>query len=261
MKLNLFVATAAAMLLASCALKNQTNEVVSVGADTAIFGGDEVNVNDVVATTTVGLYNAKAGYLCTGSLYGKNMIITAAHCLEGSPTDLQVRFGVDMRKPALIRQVIAGQRNTRYTGKIQLNMGDVSVLKYEGTIPPGYTTAPILTNYSVLSKGAKIVAAGYGISSPSRGKGEGILRKITLKVKDPTYSATEIAVDQSMINGVCSGDSGGPAVVKGNDGRLYLWGVTSNGAGLPVVRPCMFFAVFTRVDTYLPWINETAGKL
>lgn len=261
MKLNLFVAGAAALVLASCSPKNQTHEFAATSEQAGIFGGDEVQAADVIASTTVGLYNSKVGYLCTGSLYGKNMIITAAHCLEGAATDLEVRFGVDMRRPALIRKVVSGQRNSLFTGKIKPNMGDISLLKYEGTIPAGFTSAPILSNYSVLDKGAKIVAAGYGISSPTRGKGEGILRKITLKVKNPAYTASEISIDQSIINGVCSGDSGGPAFVKGNDGRLYLWGVTSNGAGLPGVRPCMFFAVFTRVDTYMPWILETAGGL
>jgi secreted trypsin-like serine protease len=261
MKLNFFIAGTAALLLASCSPASHSNEITTNADQAAIFGGEDVSVNDVIATTTVGLYNEKAGYLCTGSLYGKNMVITAAHCLEGNPADLEVRFGVDMRRPAVVRHVIAGQKNSRYTGKIQANMGDVSVLKYEGTLPAGYTTAPILTNYNLLAKGAKIVAAGYGISAPSRGKGAGVLRKITLKVKNPVYSATEISVGQSLINGVCSGDSGGPAFVPGSNGRLYLWGVTSNGAGLPGVRPCMFFAVFTRVDAYVPWISEVAGKL
>lgn len=261
MKLNLFVAAAAALTLAACSPQNQTHELANNGSQAGIFGGSEVKASEAIASTTVGLYNAKVGYLCTGSLYGKNMVITAAHCLEGAATDLEVRFGIDMRRPALIRKVVAGKRHSLFTGAIKPNMGDVSLLKYEGTIPDGFTPAPILSNYSALTKGAKIVAAGYGISNPTRGNGEGLLRKNTLKVKNPSYTASEISVDQSMINGVCSGDSGGPAFLQGNDGRLYLWGVTSNGAGLPGVRPCMFFAVFTRVDTYMPWIRETAAGL
>jgi len=262
MKINLMMAGAATLLLAACSPQNQnTQDISAANAQTAIYGGDDVQASDVIATTTVGLYNKKAGYLCTGSLYGKNMVITAAHCLEGSASDIEVRFGVDMRHPSVTRRVVSGQRNSGYTGEIKQNMGDVSLLKYEGTLPPGFTSAPILTDYRGLSAGAKIVAAGYGISAPSRGSGEGILRKITLKVKDAGYSSTEISVDQGLFNGVCSGDSGGPAFVKGNDGKLYLWGVTSNGAGIPVLRPCMFFAVFTRVDSYMSWITNLAGRL
>lgn len=252
-----------ALALGACSSQDRTHELHdTVESAAGIYGGDEVAPSDGVAMTTVGLYNSKVGYICTGSLFGQNLIITAAHCLDGDVKNLEVRFGVDMRNPAVKRPVVAGQTYSKYRkDKIQRDMGDIALLKYEGSRPEGFKSASLLGNYEILEKGTKIIAAGYGISRPTLGSGSGTLRKITLKIKDPEYSSTEMAVNQTLFNGVCSGDSGGPALIKGRDGVLYLWGATSNGAGLPVLRPCMFFAVFTRIDAYLPWILETAAKL
>lgn len=228
-----------------------------------VFGGDEVSPQDIIARTTVGVYNDSVGYLCTGSLYGSNMVITAAHCLVGPVSKITIHFGVKMRGAVQIRRVISGMSSEYYTGKIQRNMGDIAILKYEGSLPSdyGFRSVSLLKDARILKKGTPIIAAGYGIKRPTMKNGEGILRKVTLKVKDPHYSETEISVKQGVFKGVCQGDSGGPAFVKGKDGTLYLWGVTSNGAGIPVVRACMFRTVFTRVDAYLPWITEAAGRL
>lgn len=259
----LFAATV--LVLAACAKEASFNGTVNAdsASQTSVFGGDEVDANDVIARTTVGLYNSKAGYLCTGSLYGENMILTAAHCLEGAPSDIEVRFGVDMRAPLFVRAVISGKRSPYYKAKIGPNLGDIAVLKYEGSIPSdyGFRSVNILTNYRVLNAGTDVIAAGYGIKGPTLGNGAGTLRKVTLEVKDPNYSLTEMSLKQGLLKGVCSGDSGGPAFYKGTDGKLYLWGLTSNGAGIPKVRACMFRSIFTRVDAHLPFIQEMARSL
>ncbi|WP_413291048.1 S1 family peptidase [Bdellovibrio sp. HCB337] len=260
-----FLFAATALVLAACAKDaNNTGSVTAQPASqVGVFGGDDVNPNDIVARTTVGLYNSRVGFICTGSLYGSNMILTAGHCLEGAPQDLEVRFGVDMRAPLFVRAVIAGKRSPLYTGKIGPNMADIAVLKYEGTIPTeyGFRSVNLLKDYRLLNKGTDIVAAGYGIKGPTMGHGSGTLRKVTLEVQNPNYSLTEMSVNQGVFKGVCNGDSGGPAFLKGTDGNLYLWGLTSNGAGIPKVRACMFRSVFTRVDAYIPWILELARTL
>lgn len=265
MKMKLLLATVA-LVLAACAKEAPSMGSVNENthAQAGVFGGDEVSANDMIARTTVGLYNTDLGYICTGSLYGKNLIITAAHCLEGNVANLQVRFGVDMRAPLFIRKVLAGKRNPRFTGeKIVANMGDIALLKYEGTIPTeyGFRSVSFLNDYQVLGRGSDIIAAGYGIKGPTRGHGSGLLRQVTLEVKDPGHSGTEISVKQGLFRGVCNGDSGGPAFFKGGDGKLYIWGITSSGAGIPKVRSCMFRSVFTRIDAYSNWIQDTASRM
>lgn len=255
-----------ALVFTACAKDISSVGAVSADANSqaGIFGGHEVSANDIIARTTVGLFNKSVGYLCTGSLYGQNLVITAAHCLEGDVANLEVRFGVDMRAPLFIRQVVAGARNPRFSGdKIVANMGDIALLKYEGTLPEGYGFRPVnfLNDYRVLNRGTDVIAAGYGIKGPTMGNGAGLLRQVTLEVKNPSYSGTEISLKQGLFKGVCGGDSGGPAFFKGHDGKLYLWGITSSGAGIPKVRQCIFQSVFTRIDSYSSWLQETARGL
>jgi hypothetical protein len=259
MKLTMLLMGMGLALATACAPATHSTQN-TIQDQPAIFGGDEVSGDDVIATTTVGLYNQKVGYLCTGSLAGQNFVITAGHCLEGDPKDIEVRFGPDMRQPLVKRKVVAGLRHPQYSIKIQDNMHDISVLKYEGTIPQGYRPAVLLKDYSILNQGTNVIAAGYGLSIPTLKYGAGTLRKITLQVSNPNKSQTEISLDQGMFHGVCSGDSGGPAFFEQN-GKLYLWGVTSNGAGLPLLNQCMFFSVFTRIDAYLNWIVATTQAL
>lgn len=251
--------------LSGCSQDVSQNEIANPGANSqaGIYGGDEVGASDIIARTTVVLYNLTEGYLCTGSLYGQNMVITASHCLVGDPTHLEVRFGVDMRAPVMVRQVISGKAKIPFTGKIYQNLGDIALLKYEGTIPSGYgfRSVNLLTDYSVLKRGTPVIAAGFGIKGPTLGNGAGVLRKVALEVKNPAYSRTEIILKQGLFKGVCSGDSGGPAFVKGTDGKLYLWGVTSNVLGIPKVRACITRSIFTRVDVYANWLKETAQGL
>lgn len=254
-----------AFTLAACSPNSFQNEMKDsvFSSQAGIFGGDEVSASDIIARTTVGIYNPTEKYLCTGSLYGRNFVITAAHCLVGDPRNLEVRFGVDMRAPLFIRPVLAGKSRVRAVEKIYQNLGDIAVLKYEGGIPSdyGFRSVNFLSDYKALGRGTRVIAAGYGIKGPTLGNGSGVLRKVTLEVKDPRYSRTEISLKQGLFKGVCNGDSGGPSFVKGSDGQLYLWGVTSSGAGIPKVRACLFRSIFTRVDSYASWIKETARSL
>src|SRR4051812_26147573 len=66
-----------------------------------IVGGNKVNVGDPVQTSTVGIYTPspggrKGGALCTGSIIGKGLAVTAAHCIAKSLPS--VIFGRDLHE-------------------------------------------------------------------------------------------------------------------------------------------------------------------
>ncbi|XP_059177043.1 chymotrypsinogen B-like [Physella acuta] len=71
----------------------------------------------------------------------------------------------------------------------------------------------------------------------------------------PTFNGKNFcagAVDKN----ICAGDSGGPLVCKESDGRYYQYGIMSATQGDCHVPN----ALFTKVSSFLPWINgKTVG--
>ncbi len=78
----------------------------------------------------------------------------------------------------------------------------------------------------------------------------GRLRKKNIKhiVKGKTES--EFFAGGKDLPDTCKGDSGGPAFVKSDDGRLLLAGITSRGA-----VSCDQGGVYTLVPAFMPWVS------
>lgn len=237
------------------------------GASDSIVGGIEVQKGAREIVSTVLLYNKVKGYLCTGTIIDTQIVLTAGHCVEGDASELIVVFSekIEGIRPENVRPVVSFKRNENYGTKKAKNMADIAVIRFNPLqgLPEGYAPARILTDFSVLQPGQKIVAAGYGVNRAwILKRGAGVLRTAQLEISDPAFSETEVLVDQSLKRGVCSGDSGGPGYVE-IEGQLYLWGVVSRGDSIPIplVPDCFLFSVYTRVDYYASWIDAARVEL
>lgn len=102
-----------------------------------------------------------------------------------------------------------------------------------------------------------ITLGGFGETEMSR-RDYGMLREVEVPLADSAFSATEGRVEQRA-GGGCHGDSGGPAFVRIKD-RYYLWGIASR---LWPMEPedCLTSMLYTRIDAYREWIDETARIL
>jgi len=167
------------------------------------------------------------------------------------------------------------------------DIGDIALIKFEGSLPEGYHPAEILNDDSILKRGVDITIAGFGVSNvyiepidPKKVKdlqdaieygeiycydeantdcvtvemgGDGKLRKTHTLIS--SVQETEFRLDESTGHGTCSGDSGGPAYVA-IEGKLFLTGVTSRGSAL-----CDNVGVYTNVVPYTEWITLTTPLL
>jgi secreted trypsin-like serine protease len=70
----------------------------------------------------------------------------------------------------------------------------------------------------------------------------------------PGKTESEFFAGGRNLPDTCKGDSGGPAFIKDQDGRLLLAGITSRGA-----VGCDQGGVYTLVPAFLPWINGVTG--
>ncbi len=252
--------------LAACA--PQTN-ISSISTDTQaadVVGGEVVSPKSKIGRSTVGLYEGKLGYICSGTLIAENLILTAAHCVDPKAKDLYAIFATEMKKATkeTSRKVETWVIHPKYSQTMKAkDLGDIAIVRIAGKAPAGFQPAPFLWDEIKLQDGVRTQVAGYGLNwTWLVKKGAGTLRTTTLRVSESRYSDTEATLDQSLKKGICSGDSGGPAYLEVN-GQLHVWGVASRSDSLPTVLTpkCVILSVFTRVATYHDWILQTMSQL
>ncbi|MEN0060350.1 MAG: serine protease [Bdellovibrio sp.] len=253
-----------ALSLGACSPSQQ--ESLTAIPDAAVVGGKEISLSSPLAQSTVGIYESKLGYICSGTLIAPNLVLTAAHCVDPRAKNLGIYFASEMKKasPEQIRRVTGFVVHPGYNENVQSNdTADIAMLRFEGEVPAGYQAVPMLFDAKYVTNKTRTYVAGYGLNWTFLAKrGSGTLRAASLEVDEAYFTKTEAMLGQSVFKGICSGDSGGPAYVQIN-GQLYIWGVASRGDSIPlfIAPKCMLFSIYTRVDAYQSWISETMQSL
>lgn len=282
---GLALASVAALgLLAGCAADRSRGQFSLKSSDSAqIIGGTPVSAQDPLAKHIVGLVNVKQGFICTGTVVSESLVITAAHCLEGHPSETIVIFGTEMSPDkAVARKIVNFQRSPTWDKLMEKlaaeaeraaetgeepeqpqeepkDVGDIAMLRFTGGLPTGWTPVPVLGRMDVLTEGTVVTLAGYGVSDGKTHEGSGTLRKVDVSIFSTKFSQTEILLDQTHGKGACFGDSGGPAFVNLN-GQVMVWGVTSRGVN-DKKGDCSQYAAYTNMIAHLPWLFNTARFL
>ncbi len=230
-----------------------------------IIGGVEVAFDDPIASTVVGLYDTARRSVCTGSFIGQNLVLTAAHCVTGPPSNLVVVFGLDVfgfrTGSAAARPVLDAELNPlwdKHQGK-STDVGDIALVKFAGAAPYEYRPARLLERLDSIADGDTVTLAGYGFNNGLEKSGNGRLHKVDVQIEKLHYAKTEFLVDQTTGRGACHGDSGSPAYAT-VDGEMFVLGITSR----PVNDPkgtCGVSVAYTSVPAYAGWLRTAAKKL
>ncbi len=258
---------------------------VSVADGHRIVGGVQVESDEPIAARTALLINKGFESFCSASILNEEWIVTAAHCVvDVPPYEFFVAFTGSYHDYAWglyqddVREVEAIHVHPAYhetlaklsaiylkfieTGNMPSdeefdalrNYGDIALVRIKGKIPSSKIPATLLDPSISLEQGQAVVLAGYGRTEPDAEDG-GVLRKVTVTIADPNWSATEVLLHNSGA-GACFGDSGGPAYVYAR-GQYYLFGVTSRGVK---GQDCGYFTAYTNLLSYLDWINSLMSK-
>lgn len=232
-----------------------------------IVGGDEVGPKDPIQNSVVGVYepsrDGQGGSLCTASLIGKNVAITAAHCIHPNSPKPTVIFGRNLHSPEVHKRPVTGVKiNPKWKDHAGQGMdqGDIAIIKFKGPTPPGYQPTEIVDPKTKLRKGRVAIVSGFGISNARDRTGAGILRKTKVKIINPRLGKKEMIIDQSGGSGACHGDSGGPAFIR-QRGKTVLAGVTNRSYPNHAPDDCAHSAVFTKVGAYKRWIRKSEKAL
>jgi len=227
--------------------------------------------NEYPFMATIWLFeNGKYYFKCGGSYIGKNIILTAAHCLHGR--DIR-RFEIRMGGNNIFKQ-----RHTFKIKKVVINkefnssnlQNDIAIILIDKEpCKLGYKSLLIPCNHMAdecNKMGAPLNVIGFGTVAPNVGGHIENLKKInvqTMPLEKTGYNHKLITKNMLLANNIvggkicdaCTGDSGGPAFRKIN-GKNYIIGIVSWGSGCSKKK---LPGVYTNVFGYHEWIRRIGG--
>lgn len=225
----------------------------------AIQGGEAARSRDGVASATAAIYavapsdNPNGLTRCSGVLVGRDQLLTAAHCVEGSPKGFLVVFyrAGAPTKPVRTATVQARFRPERAQGllggvipqdlrtKLAERSYDLALMKLSEPVRDR-RPLPLATEGNRVPGSLRVAGIGLDGGVPTR------LR--TARLKPLAVSENGLLIARSQGARACVGDSGGPVV--GTDGRgAYVWGVAS--AAIITHPPCgEYIAVAPAANIY-----------
>jgi secreted trypsin-like serine protease len=228
---------------------------------TPVVGGTEVSPGtwpDVVAVL------GQDGSLCSGTLIAADLVLTAAHCIDGHPAEV-VLGSVDLVRPDGERRAVKWSR--AYPS--WLDQYDVGLIMLEHPVfaKPRAIVQDCPGDERFVD-GAAVKVVGFGLTTPS-GTGDNTrLHEATLPVVDASCTtdaacAAAIAPGGEFIAGgngtdACFGDSGGPVYLDTPTGTGLI-GVVSRGLS-SWTEPCGGGGIYVRADKVVPWIEEVSGR-
>ncbi|MFP5518821.1 MAG: S1 family peptidase [Bdellovibrionia bacterium] len=272
-----------ALLLSAC--EGQLQSDIQTGSEdvvtSPIVGGEVVSEKHIMRQYVVGIRGFKekdsrlAFSFCTGAFVADNVVITAAHCFGDREMSYQVVYGNNLKdlnapKSEVERVLIHGG----YSDEAEFGEdNDLALVKIVGKKPSFIKTLELLE--TPLQSSFNFTAIGYG-ATHGREDGTdseaGELRIVSKKALPMSSGKAFFRVDQNAGQGVCSGDSGGPAIVE-IKGRRYISGVAvavyfegtqeeiEKRAQLRNRDYCQEMAYYHSVPHYFDWIVKGVARL
>lgn len=260
-------ATASAVLLSFAGAGCSAPPAEDTGANGAlrapILGGTPDTTHDaVVALLQLDAEGSIAG-ACTGTIVAtkahSGIVLTAAHCavevdVFGEPTTtpldpsrLYVAPGQDWVDAVLARGLFAVVEtwvHPSYDAQTD-SPYDIAVVRYMGALPSTPMIPILPAALDNLQIGSPVTLVGYGVTDSAFDN----TRRYFVDQNIFDLDARNLAYDQGDGEGICSGDSGGPALYATNSGERVA-GVASYGD-----VDCSLFGVSVRVSAFESFVN------
>ncbi|KAM9711398.1 duodenase-1-like isoform 2-T2 [Dama dama] len=185
-----------------------------------IIGGHEAKPHSRPYMAYLQIHTAENILFCGGFLVREDFVLTAAHCLGSS---INVTLGAhNIKKQERTQQIITVKRaipHPRYNDKTVTNDIMLLQLKRKAKVTTAVSPISLPWNWDTVNPGMLCSVAGWG----------------------------RLDVDMYCPNKLQEGDSGGPLVCNSVAQGIVSYG-TKDGTPPPV---------FTRISSFLPWIQTT----
>jgi secreted trypsin-like serine protease len=244
------------VFLAACS--SPSDESTSTAPQESIVHAKKIrNARELAKSVVAVVADREEGQaLCTGSILSENIVLTAAHCVEGNPQQMSLIFANNIKKAnsSQVRSVDTFEQNPYWQNPSASKKGDLALLHFTGGLPRGYQPVQLVDRATSLQEGDSVYFLGYGVTNGNTHAGSGVLRTTETTVLGE-QSPTQIVTDGTKTS-VCFGDSGGPAFIE-QDGQWLQWGVASSVSS----QSCNEVSIHTSVMSYESWIRTTSAKL
>jgi secreted trypsin-like serine protease len=223
-----------------------------------------------VALLDANIPNKFKAQFCGGTLVDELFVVTAAHCIVGSKSEIQVLTGtqslVDGGQRHDIDRIV---RHPQY--RPATSDYDIAVIKLSAPAV-GIKTArllPLTQEPSLAAAGDVSFVTGWGnlLSSGTRYPKELQQVQVPIVSRSDCKDSYGAEITGRMIcaglpaggKDSCQGDSGGPLIVRDTQGRWQvLAGIVSWGEGCALPN---FFGVYSRVAVLSGWVKQTMASL
>ena len=201
------------------------------------------------------------GTFCSGALIAPDLVLTAAHCIQGD-TDYKIVLYDAQRQPELrdVRRVVTHPQFVAQGIANHRAGADVALLQLAA--PLAKPVAALGVPDEPIAAGQNFSVAGIGVTRPGDGQSGGTVRAAMLVSTSQPGRLQIRLVDPATNNaraglGACTGDSGAPAFQM-QGGRATLVGVVSWSTAAGNAAGCGGLTGITPLTLYRDWIVKTA---
>lgn len=230
----------------------------------AIVNGRQARIQQV--PWTVSLQDSE-GHFCGGSLIARDLVLTAAHCLEGySADDVTVLAGATHsdRSIGQRRDAVSLVSHRRYNRNPAF---DIALIEVNRPFRENRRVQVIdLASGGDIAAATNAVVSGWGDLSETDETPVTRLRSAVVPLVDDATCQAQMEAEGEFIRmgselcaggtgtDSCYGDSGGPLVITGRDGERKLAGVVSWGIECGGTTP----GVYAEVPVFARWISRNS---